>query len=77
MDDAIRREDAFTAAFPDGVGDPFRWMLRQQLQHANELTGTCQTAVTRLQMSAEVGEFGRQLPVAIHVRVVQTARFSR
>lgn len=49
-------------------------MTGQQLQHTHVLTHPGTAAVTFLQPFAEFVEHGRQLPVAVHVRVVQCGR---
>jgi hypothetical protein len=49
-------------------------MLRQQLQHADELPHACAGTVPPFQTLAEFPKHGRQLPVTIHVRMIQSRR---
>jgi hypothetical protein len=49
-------------------------MTRQQLQHADVLTHSRPDAMSLFQPPAKLGEYRRQLPVPIDVRVIQRGR---
>jgi hypothetical protein len=47
-------------------------VLAQELQNADELPNARTGAVPFFQSLAEFAEHGRQLPIAIHVRMIQS-----
>lgn len=58
----------------DGGLDDREWDAGQQLQHADVLADARADAVIGLQAGAELGEHGRQCPIAVHRDVVQGRR---
>jgi len=52
-------------------------MLGQQLQHPHELPHARMGTVPLFQTIAEFAEHGGQLPIPIHVRMIQSRRATR
>ena len=51
-----------------------QWMRRQQLQHTDKLPYAGPRPVTFFQTLPELQEYGRKLPVAVHIRVIKRGR---
>ena len=68
---AFGRDDAVAAASVDGLFDPREGMLRQQLQHANEVPSARQRTVPCFETLAQLGKGRRQTPIAVDVGVIE------
>ena len=67
---------AANAAGEDGAFDQVHRVLAEQLQHADELSGSSLWSEPAFEVAAEVGERGRELPVAVDRRVIERRRFA-